>query len=150
MGILNRFTEGKIYKIVDCNNTVIYVGSTCQSLYQRYKTHQYKHPDNSIELIKHYPCETFQDLREEENRYINQYENLLNKNKAFASQDEMKSWQKQYYLDNRVKKNEYQLNLYEKKKPQKQAYQRERYYKKREQLKEYQRDRYQKLKNNND
>jgi len=139
-----RFSEAKIYKILDVNKNIIYVGSTCQALYQRFKSHNHNHEGNTIELIKNFPCDNFTELRIEENKYINLYPNLLNKNRAHITEEDNKVWRVKYYRDHRDKKNEYQLDLYQKKKPEKKKYQLDRYYNKEhyEKLKAYSRKRY--------
>jgi len=139
-----RFSEAKIYKILDVNKNIIYVGSTIQSLYQRFKAHHHNHSENTIELIKNFPCDNFTELRIEENKYIKLYPNLLNKNRAHITEEDNKIWRVKYYKENRTKKNEYQLDLYQKKKPEKKKYQLDRYYTKEhnEKLKAYQRKYY--------
>ena len=78
---MNKFENGKIFKIVDNTSDMIYVGSTYKKLEQRLKQHQanYKsfksgiYPNyvtvfkilenedyNTIQLIKSYPCENRQ------------------------------------------------------------------------------------------
>ena len=40
---MNRYNEGKIYKIVDVAYTKCYVGSTCETLSQRMARHREKY-----------------------------------------------------------------------------------------------------------
>ena len=93
MGNLNKFQNGKIYKITDNAYTECYVGSTTQPLcnrmadrrkcYRRYKegkrtefTTVYGMFDKfgvegcKIELIVESPCETKEQLRKIEGEYI--------------------------------------------------------------------------------
>ncbi len=83
---MNKFENGKIYKITDNTTNMICVGSTCKTLKHRLKGHEYvfkcfkvgKYPNNvtvfkilennnyKIELIKLYPCKNKQELNIEE------------------------------------------------------------------------------------
>jgi hypothetical protein len=92
------YSQGKIYKIV-CNKTgLIYIGSTCKTLDERLKRHEYdmKHfikiyktkpdeikktkfctsffiflnKDYKIELIENYPCNTKLELETKECEYM--------------------------------------------------------------------------------
>ena len=82
----NKYSNGKIYKLIDNTNENIYIGSTIFTLKQRLKGHEYvfkcfkagKYPNNvtvfkilennnyKIELIKLYPCKNKQELNIEE------------------------------------------------------------------------------------
>ena len=101
---MNKFENGKIYKITDNTTNMIYVGSTCKTLKQRLKGHEYvfkcfkagKYPNNvtvfkilennnyKIELIKLYPCKNKQELNIEEGKTIQQFRNdklnIVNRN----------------------------------------------------------------------
>jgi len=92
------YSQGKIYKIV-CNKTgLVYIGSTCRSLEQRLKGHEYdmehfiytkkNNPDKlkktkfctsffiflnkdyKIELIENYPCNSRLELETKECEYM--------------------------------------------------------------------------------
>lgn len=81
---MNKYQEGKIYKIV-CNITgEIYIGSTCSTLRSRLKSHKDHYlysnrytsakpiilrGDYKIELICHYPCNNKTELRRKEGYY---------------------------------------------------------------------------------
>ena len=89
---MNRYENGKIYKITDVCYTTCYIGSTCESLSQRMARHRekYKHyqktgkkhtnvvllfdefgVDNcKIELIEYYPSENKTLLQKREGHYI--------------------------------------------------------------------------------
>lgn len=128
------YKKGKIYKIVDPNEEMIYVGSTCQQyLCCRMSTHRssYKRLNNycsshdifdkygvencKILLIENYPCNSKEELIKKEAEYIKQL-NCVNKvipdrtEKEWRedNKDEIKENQKQYYLDNKDKFKEYQ------------------------------------------
>jgi len=111
-----RFSEAKIYKILDVNKNIIYVGSTCQALYQRFKAHHHNHLGNTIELIKNFPCDNFTELRIEENKYIKLYPNLLNKNRAHITEEDNKVWRVQYYKLGFLQQYIITKDLYQKKK----------------------------------
>ncbi len=100
------YSQGKIYKIV-CNKTgLIYIGSTCKTLDERLKKHEYdmemfiytkKHNPNKlkkisfcssffilinkdykIELIDNYPCNSRLELEIKECDYMKQYTESVN------------------------------------------------------------------------
>ena len=115
---MNKYQNGKIYKIVDVGYTKCYVGSTCEKLSQRMARHRsaYEHfvksggkhtrsfgmfeefgLDNcKIELIEAYPCENKEELFKREGHYIQQHENRVNKNLAGRTKEE--------YYDNEANK----------------------------------------------
>tara|TARA_R110000796_G_scaffold19014_2_gene57232 strand:+ start:94 stop:504 length:411 start_codon:yes stop_codon:yes gene_type:complete len=77
---MNKYQNGKIYKIV-CNITnEIYIGSTIETLSQRLSKHKYskkcmsneiiERGDYEIILIKIYPCNNVYELEKEEGLYI--------------------------------------------------------------------------------
>ena len=94
---MNKYNNGKIYKIVDNTSDMVYVGSTCITLKQRLKNHEYhyksfkagkiisnlssfqilKNENYSIELIEYYPCENKKDLEKRETYYIKLYKNNI-------------------------------------------------------------------------
>ena len=89
---MNKYHNGKIYKITDIGYNKCYIGSTCESLSQRMARHrsQYKyyltnkkHPNRSfylfdeygidnckIELVEKYHCESKEELRQRAGFYI--------------------------------------------------------------------------------
>jgi len=79
----NKYSRGKIYKIIDNTNGNIYIGSTIQDLNIRLNEHRrpcrnvsreiIKNGDYKIELIKNYPCINKFELEEEEAKYIREY-----------------------------------------------------------------------------
>ena len=95
---MNKFQNAKIYKIIDNTSDLIYIGSTCKTLNQRLKQHEYnfkcfklgktnnvtsfkiiENNDYKIELIKLFPCENKQQLNIAEGFEIKQAKtNVLN------------------------------------------------------------------------
>jgi hypothetical protein len=87
---MNKYSKGKIYKIIDNTNGDIYIGSTCDSLKRRLQKHvahiiefynnkkkyYYRsaciimNGDYNIELIKDYSCNNKRELELEELNYI--------------------------------------------------------------------------------
>ena len=47
-----NYQNGKVYKIINEKNEIIYIGSTAQKLCQRYQTHNHKSPNHKIILIE--------------------------------------------------------------------------------------------------
>ena len=102
---MNKFLQGKIYKITDHTNNSIYVGSTIQKLKQRLRGHERDayHPmincasksiilnnEYTIDLLIDYPCESCEQLRMKEQEFINII-SCINKSKN----------QKNYYNNNK-------------------------------------------------
>ena len=102
------FNNGKIYKIVDNKSDMIYVGSTCKSIQQRLKQHEYAYKaykagkshnitsfkilqnnDFKIELIENYPCENRTQLEKREGYFIKLYrqQELNIVNRCMVGQD---------------------------------------------------------------
>ena len=90
---MERYKNGKIYKIVDVGYEKCYVGSTCEELSQRMARHRQKYYFNErhgrnkhsnsrvlfdeygvdnckIELIEHYPCDSKEQLLRREGYHI--------------------------------------------------------------------------------
>ena len=126
----NKFSNGKIYKIVDADGEKCYYGSTCNNLNTRMSHHkanyirrflhndgyknsvydifdEYGHNNCRIELVKQFPCSNINELIREEGYYIKNFP-CCNKNIAGRTR-------KQYYIDNKIKLLEYQ-NKYNKNK----------------------------------
>jgi hypothetical protein len=120
---MNKFQNAKIYKIIDNTSDLIYIGSTCKTLNQRLKKHEYdykryidrkyhfvtsfkiiQHNNYRIELIKIFPCENKQQLCIAEGIEIKHSKinglNVINKNIAGQTDQE-------YRNINRNKINEY-------------------------------------------
>ena len=93
------YENGKIYKIVDENDDIIYVGSTKTTLKVRWDRHKLKCDEYKIQLIENYPCESRRELEKYEQKFIDLYSEmgLLNINKSFISEEEMKIQKKKLW-----------------------------------------------------
>ena len=107
---MNKYNNGKIYKIISNQTDNIYIGSTTKELKQRYNQHRayYKkyvagknvqiksveilklgEPGCEIILIENYPCSSKQALLEREQFYLDKFQAIcVNKNKAFRTPDQ--------------------------------------------------------------
>ena len=123
-----NYQNGKVYKIINKNNEIIYIGSTAQKLCQRYQTHNHKSPNHKIILIENYPCNSREELRKREQKVIEEHNNLINQIRAYCSEEDkkkrdieyrnkpttkehQKNYHKEYRKDNIEKITEYQKNL---------------------------------------
>ena len=81
------YSKGKIYKIIDLTNDDIYIGSTIQTLKQRWASHlMFQTYDKNKEecdiiLVEDYPCESRRQLEEREQYHIDNTE-CINKTRA--------------------------------------------------------------------
>ncbi len=132
---MNKYNNGKIYKLI-CNNTgLVYYGSTCQELHKRKYEHKqlYKNYINDpikyklmtsskiiensnydIILVEEYSCENRKQLEMRERFYI---ENNMCVNKVIPTRT-TKEWHKKWYQDNKIeklKKNKEYDNIYREK-----------------------------------
>jgi len=134
-----NYQQSKIYKIVDANEEMVYVGSTCQKyLCSRMATHKanYKRLNNycsshdifdkygmencKILLLENYPCNSKEELFKKEGEYIRQL-NCVNKIISGRTQkeynndnkDKIKEIRKKYYDDNKDKLKEYRKEYYD-------------------------------------
>ena len=101
-----QLQHGKIYKIV-CNITKeVYIGSTCDTIEERLKTHHQKNNravsklilargDYYIELIEDYPCETKPQLLWRERHYYDTVD-CINLVPPIVSAEEAKANRQQY------------------------------------------------------
>ena len=99
-----RYTNGKIYTIRNrCDTSKVYVGSTIESLGQRYSKHKhdcryynnrvslYKHIDNNdwndwfISLFEEYPCRNKKELERREYQVMAEFGEVLNKIRGSGS-----------------------------------------------------------------
>ena len=97
------YNNGKIYKIIDSENKVIYIGSTTEKLCNRYAKHKHKAIGNKIILIELCPCNSREELVKREQELIEQYDNLLNKFRAYRTEEEYKEYDKKYREANKNK-----------------------------------------------
>ena len=123
---MSKYQHGKIYKIINSIDKLIYVGSTTQPLNRRFTGHKidakrspnsklYKHfaklgvEHFEIKLIKNYPCNNKLELEIEEERYKIMLNAQLNMIRAHQTVEQRKAyendWHAQYYQKNRVKIN---------------------------------------------
>jgi hypothetical protein len=123
---MNKYQEGKIYKIV-CNvSGEEYYGSTIEKLYKRLSKHKndkrclsrniINRGDYKIELIKNYPCSSKKELEEEESKYIRENKciniKIPNRTKQEYREDNSEffknyyiKYRKQYYENNKQELN---------------------------------------------
>jgi hypothetical protein len=105
-----EYADGKIYKITSPSTSKIYIGSTRQSLQQRFSNHisNYssnrgvksaeiiKHNNATIELIEDYSCNSKRELEKREAYHIKQ--NIANcVNKCIPCRSK-----REYWLDNKA------------------------------------------------
>jgi len=129
-----NYNNGKIYKIINENCETVYIGSTTQSLCQRYTRHNHKAPNHKIILIENYSCNSKEELCKREQEIIDEHSLLLNKYRAFGidesrrkeykikhykeyreqNKDKIKQKQKEYRENNKEKKKKYYENNKEK------------------------------------
>lgn len=116
-----KYANAKIYKIT-CNVTgLCYVGSTCLTLSQRLRKHEYNYKyylegktnyvtsfeilendDYQISLLQSYPCEDNKELLVKEGWYQKKYyDRSVNKNTVGKTIEEKKQEAKQYRQDNK-------------------------------------------------
>jgi len=86
---MNKYNNGKIYKIVDNTNDNVYYGSTVKTLEERLTTHKFykscrskliiDNGDYNIILVENYPCESKEQLELRERYYI-ENNKCVNKN----------------------------------------------------------------------
>jgi hypothetical protein len=85
---MNKYNNGKIYKITNQTNDIYYIGSTYEKLTNRFNRHKNKYKirynngsvftlfdiygvnNCHIELIENYPCETKKQLHTRERHHI--------------------------------------------------------------------------------
>ena len=93
------YNNGKIYKIINSENEVIYIGSTTEKLCSRYAKHKHKAIGNKIILLENCPCNSREELNKKEQELIEQYNNLLNKIRAYNTEEQHKEYRKEYHLN---------------------------------------------------
>ena len=121
---MNRYENGKIYKIVDVGYNKCYIGSTCESLSRRMSKHRDSFRkgthDNTvhkifhefglenckIELIENYPCESKEELNRREGHYIKTTDCI---NKLIAGRTN-KEWREDNNEHYQQKKKEWENN----------------------------------------
>jgi len=130
---MNKYNNGKIYKIIDNTNGNIYIGSTTNKLKYRLNNHiKYneciskeiiKNNDYKIELIENYPCNNNNELRKREQYYIDNLKCININNSYLDHKEYIKNWiiknennfknkKKEYYNNNKDKLNNRKKDLY--------------------------------------
>ncbi len=77
---MNKYSQGKIYKIIDNTNHDVYYGSTIQTLAERLTQHKssnrcvsrliINNNNYNIILVENYPCNSVEELESREAHYI--------------------------------------------------------------------------------
>ena len=120
---MNRYINGKIYRIVDTGFNKSYVGCTCEDLKTRFTRHkccynfykkgnqrkitsfdifdEYGIENCKIELIENYPCKSKSELLSREGFYIQQTDCV---NKPYSGLTQ-KEYSKKYYEENKEEAN---------------------------------------------
>ena len=106
----SNYQEGKIYSITGGGKT--YIGSTCDTLPIRLRSHLSKqdssskevlgYADTKINLLENYPCNSKQELRERERVYFD-LTDCVNVNKPFVTEIERINRYRDYHAVNREK-----------------------------------------------
>ena len=134
---MNKYSEAKIY-LLKCKTdpSLIYVGSTINTLYHRLKCHRadsknksnslvYKTINNDwdnweITLYENYKCETKQELQKREGEIIKlmgtlntKIEGRTHKEYYYDKRDAVLKQKKEYYIINRDKILEHKKNYYD-------------------------------------
>ena len=119
-GKIEDYSQGKIYIIKSSKTDDVYIGSTVQTLRERFTKHKsgykrwlekkskymssfeiIKHDDAYIELIENYPCETIEELRIREGDIMKEYENCVNKLVAGRTHKQFLEEQKEHIKEQR-------------------------------------------------
>jgi len=121
---MNEYNNGKIYKVVNENGDIIYVGSTKDTLKERWRKHNLKCDEYKIVLIENYPCESKKELCKMEQKFIDLYNEmgLLNQRKSYQSKKERKKYQKEYKKSDKYKEYQKQYEKGDKYKEYKKKY----------------------------
>ena len=96
-----NYANGKVYGLYD-GAVCVYVGSTTQTLEQRYSKHKHKSPEHEIRLIEKYPCKTRFELETREEHWRKQLKPRLNRNSCCSGIEYANLTHKQYcklYID---------------------------------------------------
>ena len=111
---MNKYSQGKIYKIVDNTNDDIYIGSTIETLSQRLSVHKskinynmtckssiiIKNNNYDMILVENYPCESREQLELRERYYIESIDCINIKipgrtQKEYQKTEQYKLWRKE-------------------------------------------------------
>ena len=152
---MNKYIDGKIYKIVNDELSLTYYGSSYKLLHERFYHHKSTSKDikknisskilfstdfqPQIFLVESFPCNTKLELEKRERYYIENNE-CVNKNiptrtkKEYLehNKDKKKEYDRKHYLKNKEKKNKYSIDYQNKNKEKILAKKKEEYQKKKE------------------
>lgn len=125
------YQKGKIYKIINYENSDIYIGSTIETLSCRMAKHRadfkryvegnsnyitsfkvLEMPSATIVLIENFPCNSKEELLSREKFYILS-SNCVNKVNPIRTEEELLNYQNEYKTLNRGKILEYKINYRE-------------------------------------
>ena len=111
---MNKYQDGKIYKLVSPHTPLVYYGSTIKQLCKRLSEHKCKGSnkcssnelvklgDVRIELIENFPCNNKRELEARESIYIKfmlnnfDFKIILNTKIPFRSVEDDIKWRKKY------------------------------------------------------
>ena len=106
---MNKYSEGKIYKIINSKTNLIYIGSTTNTLFNRFNSHLRSYNNDvltttakklfdidvnncSIELLQNFPCNNRRELQLQEGKFIKLFQPyVVNKKIEGRSQREYKN-----------------------------------------------------------
>ena len=121
---INKFSKGKIYKIIDLTTGNYYIGSTINTLNQRIREHKssynryisklsnsyfcysyeiLKNCNFMIILVKNYKCLSQNELEIEEDKYIINDLKCVNKKKAHRTTLDLNKYLQDYRIKNKEK-----------------------------------------------
>lgn len=117
---MNKYEQGKIYKIVSNIYPLPYYGSTIQTLKRRLQDHEYarnrnlqmgsqkvlSYGDYEIQLVQNYPCKNREELLKREDYYIKKYPNC-NKKRSYVCREEYNKRNKEWREKNKTHRKEY-------------------------------------------
>ena len=110
---MTDYSQGKIYKITSASRTdLIYIGSTVMMLNRRLDNHKCEITncaskqllilsDAKIELMHLFPCNTWEELRMEEQRVMDTFPIVVNKMRAYISDEDTKQQTKKWREGNK-------------------------------------------------
>tara|TARA_Y100000385_G_C12748731_1_gene489982 strand:- start:27 stop:533 length:507 start_codon:yes stop_codon:yes gene_type:complete len=90
------YSTGKIYKIINSQNKIVYIGSTVQKLSSRFCNHKYNGNGHKIILLENCPCNSREELVKKEQDYIDSQEDLLNQMRAYRTEEYKTQYRKEY------------------------------------------------------
>ena len=109
-----NYQNGKIYKIINENDEIVYIGSTAQKLCRRYNAHKHKAPNHKIILIENYSCNSKEELCKKEQQIIEEHSDLFNKQRAYISEEQKEKYKKEFNKQYRKNNKEYYKEYHKK------------------------------------